>query len=45
MILYLRLLDDTENGLVKTGRILQKQRRKDITNYNKNDRQVIIQVH
>lgn len=31
------LVDETENGLAKTGRILQKQRRKDITNYNKND--------
>lgn len=33
----LYLVDETENGLAKTGRILQKQRRKDITNYNKND--------
>lgn len=31
------LVDETENGLAKTGRILQKQRRKDITNYYKND--------
>lgn len=35
--LFLYLVDDTEKGLAKTGRILQKQRRKDITNYNKNE--------